>query len=81
MLRTFLPVELDIHTPGSLDRVQPIKHNRHLFQSVSLRLGVEEVDNDDDASQDNGEDNVVFPPNCFEGDRIDERVEEDGDVS
>lgn len=45
---------------------------------MASRLGIEEVRSDAEDDQHHDKDNVVFPPDGLEGDRVDERVEEDG---
>ena len=46
---------------------------------MASRLGVKEVNRETHDDQHNDEDEVVFPPDPLERDRVDEGVEEDGD--
>lgn len=46
---------------------------------MSPRLGVEEVDSERHDDEHGQEDEVVFPAEALERDRVDEGVEEDGD--
>jgi hypothetical protein len=57
-------------------RVLPIEDNRHLFQGVATCLWVEEVCCEAETGQHGDEDEVVFPADGFEGDGVDECVEE-----
>ena len=69
--------DLDSRLLGTLNfSILPIEDNRHLFQRVATCLWVEEVCCQPEAGQHGDEDEVVFPADGFEGDRVDEGVEE-----
>lgn len=55
-----------------------IEDVRHLLETVTSSLWVEEVDSEIHDQKNNDEDNVVLPRDCLQGDRVDESVEEDG---
>jgi hypothetical protein len=52
-----------------------VKHDSHLFERVSLSLWIGEERRQAVDDQDDHKDNVVFPSDSLEGDRIDENVE------
>ena len=59
--------------------LRTIKDDSHLLKRVASSLWIVEVRRCTKANQNRYKYNIIFPPNGFKSDRINERVEEDGD--
>jgi hypothetical protein len=59
--------------------ILPIKDHSHLLQGVASCLRIVEERSETEEDEHHHEDNVVFPANHAQCDRVDERVEEDGE--
>jgi hypothetical protein len=59
--------------------ILPIKDHSHLLQGVASCLRIVEERSETEEDEHHHEDNVVFPANGAQCDRVDERVEEDGE--
>lgn len=72
-----------LRSPGSLGReirliLVSVKDDSHLFQSIALGLRIVEESCGAEDYQDDDEDNVVFPADTGQSNRVDKGVEEDG---